>query len=526
MPREIDVAVVGSGHNGLIAAAYLARAGWSVEVFERNSEVGGAVATEELTLPGYRHDTFSSWHSQFHLSAAFEELGAELGERGLEYVVADHTTATAWGDGNAVCAYRDPVTTAAGFVGADESAYLAELDRFAKHADLIGELLGTELYSRRAPLLALRLARRLRVRHGVAFAHDVMSSARDWLTSRFESDLPRTLYAPWVLHLGLSPEGAGGGFQLLALASGLHQVGMPVVRGGSVNFVRALVRLIEDHGGTVHAGTEVEQIQVQGGRAAGVVMNGEQIHVRKAVIANVTPTQLYGRLLLDGVAPPQAAEQARLFRYSRRGNMQIHLALDEPLRWSDERLAKAATIHVTGGLNAVGIACAQADAGLLPVEPTIMCGQPTAVDPTRAPEGKAVLWIQLLETPYAPRGDAAGKIDVGDGVWTESLEDAYAARVVELIGRHTTNLPGAIVGQNVISPAELERRNPNLVHGDPYAGANRPGPELPLASAPFLWVTQDSHRRAVSVRCQHLSWAGGSTAPRVASWRDTCWGGR
>ena len=117
MAREVDVVVIGSGHNGLVAAAYLARAGAQVEVLERNPVPGGAVATEELTLPGFRHDTFSSWHPLFHLSAAFAELGDELRARGLEYANTDLPAATAYGDGAAVCAYRDPERTASEFAG-------------------------------------------------------------------------------------------------------------------------------------------------------------------------------------------------------------------------------------------------------------------------------------------------------------------------------------------------------------------------------------------------------------------------
>src|SRR5918911_3469582 len=114
MAREVDVVVIGSGHNGLVAAAYLARAGAHVEVLERNPVPGGAVATEELTEPGFRHDTFSSWHPLFHTSAAWAELGDELRARGLDYVNAeDVVTATVRRDGGAIVAHRDPARTAA-----------------------------------------------------------------------------------------------------------------------------------------------------------------------------------------------------------------------------------------------------------------------------------------------------------------------------------------------------------------------------------------------------------------------------
>src|ERR671923_1429365 len=173
MTRTVDAVVVGSGHQGLVAAAYLARAGWSVEVLERNEQAGGAVATDELTLPGYRHDTFSCWHPLFRLSAAFAELGDELAERGLRYEeTPEATTASVRGDGRAIIAYRDGERTAAGLDPRDRTAYLAELESFGQTIPVAGELLGTELHS----LAALRLAARLGRGGGLRFAGGVLSS--------------------------------------------------------------------------------------------------------------------------------------------------------------------------------------------------------------------------------------------------------------------------------------------------------------------------------------------------------------
>jgi phytoene dehydrogenase-like protein len=476
-----DAVIVGSGHNSLVAAAYLARAGWDVVVLERNDVPGGAVATEELTLPGYRHDTFSCWHPLFHLSGAYAELGDELAARGLRYRDAELPTASVATDGRVVLGERDPGRTAAGFAGGDGATYLAELERFGEHAETIGELLGTEPRSPRAALLAGRLARALGPRGVARFAGEAMASARAWLDSRFEGSEPAMLLAPWVLHTGLSPDGAGGGFQLLAIAGAVHQVGMPVVEGGSGRFVDAFVALIEDSGGQVRAGADVERVIVRGGRATAVrIAGGEQIEARRAVIANVTPAQLYGRLLGDGDAGGEAAAQARRFRFNARAGTQIHLALSEPPRWRDERLGRAAVVHLADDLGSVALACAEAANGLLPSAPTVVCGQPAAVDPSRVPAGAGMLWIQLQQVPYRPRGDAAGQIDVGDGTWTDELANAFADRVVAQLARHVENLPEAIAGRAILHPAELERRNPNFGRGDIYAGAT----EL---SQSYLW---------------------------------------
>lgn len=467
---EFDAVVVGGGHNGLVAAAYLARAGWEVCVLERNAEVGGCVVTEELTLPGYRHDVMSSWHPLFHLSQAYAELGAELAEHGLEYLNTDEwTTASVAADGKVVLGHRDPARSAAELSEADGAAYLAEVERFGAQIDLVGGLMGDELHSLRAFGTIAKLGRRLGRREGYRFGAEMVASSRGWLESRFAGPEPAQLLAPWVLHTGLDPEAAGGGFLTLAIAATPHAVGMPVVKGGSDGFAKAFRGLIEARGGSVRTGAEVERIVVRGARAAAVQVGGEEIGARRAVVANVTPTQLHGRLLTDVPAAAEEAREAAAYRYNRRSGMQVHIALKAPLRWRDERLAAVPIVHLSEGLDQVSLACAEAAAGLLPRTPTVVVGQPTALDPSRVPDGAGLLWLQLQEVPRAPRGDAAGEIETG-GEWTEAVRDAYVERVLDRIRPHVEDLDGLRLQTVALPPPELERRNPNLVGGDIYAG--------------------------------------------------------
>jgi phytoene dehydrogenase-like protein len=247
---------------------------------------------------------------------------------------------------------------------------------------------------------------------------------------------------------------------------------MPVPKGGGVRLVEGLTGIVQDAGGELRRGAEVERILVSGGRATGVrLAGGETIRSDRAVVASVTPTQLYGALLGENEAPQEVRRAAGRYRYGR-GEMQIHLALSEPPRWEgDERLSRTAVVHVTPGLDGVSRAVNEADRGLLPAEATIVCGQPLAVDPSRAPEGAGILWLQLQELPSRPKGDAAGELDVGDGTWTEELREAYADRIVQRLGRHIENLGSATIARVALSPADIEAANPNWVGGDIYAGS-------------------------------------------------------
>jgi phytoene dehydrogenase-like protein len=473
-----DAIFVGSGVNSLTGAALLARGGWNVCVLERNEVLGGAIRTSaELTVPGFTHELMASWHPLFAGSAAYAELGDELERHGLEYLNTEHPTATAFPDGGAAFLSTSMDANVAELdrhARGDGAAWARQFEQFMASAEHSFGVLSAELWSIQGLGLARRAYSSLGRRGLLAFAGSSLISARDWLESTFESERAHGLLAPWVLHTGLGPEQAVAGFMTQVIGCAVQLGGMPVPRGGGVRLVEALAAIVRANGGTLRTGADVDRILVSTGEAYGVrLADGERIDAAKAVIASVTPTQLYGRLLYRGEAAPAIWDAAQDFRYGRAG-MQIHLALDEPPQWASseaERLARSAMVHVTPGLNGVSRAVNEAERGLLPAEATIVAGQPCAVDPSRAPEGKSIIWIQLQELPRKPTGDALGEIDVGDGTWTEELREAYADRIVERLGTQITNLRSATIKRVALSPADLESLNCNLVGGDIYSGS-------------------------------------------------------
>jgi len=478
--RRYDAVVIGSGINSLAAAALLAKAGWRVCVLERNDWLGGAIRTAEITEPGFVHEVFASWHPLWTGSAAYAQLKPDLDARGVEYLNTDLPTATLFPDGSSV------------FLTTSHEANVAELgpgwDRtvseFLPNADLSFGVLGTELWSRDGARLGSKALRRLGRRGLVEFAGNMLSSCRDWTAETFADERAHGLFAPWVLHTGLGPDAASSGFMAQVIGVAIELGGMPVPRGGGVKLVEALAGIVRDAGGDCETGRLVERVVVELGRATGVrTQDGEVIEATRAVLANVTPQALYGDLL-GGDGP---AEEARRFRYGR-GEMQIHFALSERPQWAgDERLGRTAIVHLTPGLNGVSRAVNEAERGLLPAEATVVVGQPMTVDPSRAPEGSWILWIQLQEVPSRPAGDAAGVLDTGDGTWTEALREAYADRIQARIARHVPNLERALLRRVTYSPADIEAANPNMPGGDIYAGSCaldqnllwRPRPGLP-----------------------------------------------
>ena len=474
---SFDAVFVGAGINSLAGAALLSKAGWSVCVLERSDQLGGCIRTSrDLTATGFTHEVLASWHPLFTGSAAYAELKDELDRRGVEYLNTELPTASAFPDGSSIflaTSLEANIAELARFADVDGPAWQAMFERFMADADLSFGVLGTELWSPAGLDLGRRALRRFGRRGLLAFMGTMLSTCRDWLGDSFESEAAHGLLAPWVLHTGLGPDQATSGFMTQVIACALQLGGMPIPKGGGIVLVDALAGIVRDAGGEVRTGADVERVLASGGAATAVrLADGETIRAERGVVASVTPTQLYGRLLGEGEVSGEIARAARRYRYGR-GDMQIHFALSEPPDWyGDERLGRTAIVHVTPGLDGVSRAVNEAERGLLPAEATIVCGQPVAVDPSRAPTGSWILWIQLQELPTGRvKGDAAGDIDVGDGTWTDRLREAYADRITARLGRHIQNLERATIQRVALSPADIATLNVNLVGGDIYGGS-------------------------------------------------------
>jgi phytoene dehydrogenase-like protein len=335
---------------------------------------------------------------------------------------------------------------------------------------------------------------------------EMLTSCRDWLTQTFRSPKTHGLFAPWISHTGLGPEAALSGMMMRVFAFTLQFVGLPVPKGGGRVLVDALLSIIRDHGGECHTDMDVAQVLVDGGRARGVKLaSGEKLTAKRAVIANVTPNQLYHRLLSPEQVPAQLDQAVKRFRFGP-ACMQINLSLKEAPRWTgDARLAQSPAVMITSGLDGVSKAWNEGTRGLLPAEPHLFVASPSVPDPSRAPAGGAVLMIQLLGLPNRPVGDAASQINVGDGTWTESLREAYADRVLKQLGRHMPNLESALIERRVTSPRDLEAVNINLVDGDPYGGS------LEIAQH-YLWRPMPGYPRHAT-HVPGLYQIGASTFP-------------
>jgi phytoene dehydrogenase-like protein len=277
------------------------------------------------------------------------------------------------------------------------------------------------------------------------------------------------MVAAWGMHLDFGPDIAGGAmFPFLELFTDMEN-GMSVVEGGASRLPEALAALIREAGATVRTEAPVSRITTERGRATGVELDsGEWIGARRAVIANLTPAVLFGRLLDPGAVPEGFRRRIDAYAYGP-GTMMVHAALSAAVPWEGEDLERFGYVHVGPYVEDMATTYAQAANGHLPASPLLVVGQTSAIDPTRAPEGRHALWIQVRMLPGRIRGDAAGSIQARD--WDEARKP-YAERVLEKLERYAPGLGDRIVDWTALSPADLERENPNLAGGDSVGGSH------------------------------------------------------
>jgi phytoene dehydrogenase-like protein len=457
----VRVAVIGAGHHGLVAGIRLAGR-CEVVVLEAAARPGGAVRTDELTLPGYRHDTCAGYFPLTAASPVFRAL--ELDVRWVNPPVAMAHVLD--GEGGEVALHRDIADTAQSLeacaAGAGR-AWQALMGAIWPHRE---ELIAAGLARLPPGWPAARLLAGMRGR-AVELAPLLAGSAATIGRQLFGDDRAAAWLAGTGAHADLSPQAAGSGVFALGLSFLAHAVGWPFPRGGAAGLTEALRVRLRELGGELRCGTPAESIELTGGRVSGVRLRGGERLRADAVLATVSPAPLLG-LLPPGALPGRLERRLRGWRYGL-GTAKLDWALSGPVPWASEAAREAAVVHVGGPLGEITNSLVQAGLGQFPASPALVVGQHTLHDPTRAPAGRHTLYA-YARVPQRPK-----------------LTEAEIAERVELqIERFAPGFRGLVLGRSVRPPARIEAENPSLVGGDLASGSCELDQQLIFRPAPAL----------------------------------------
>jgi len=470
-----NVIVIGGGHNGLVTAAYLAKAGRATLVLERRDEVGGAAVTGEIA-PGFRSSTLA--HAAGPLRPAIaRDLG--LAGHGLELLAPDPPVVALDPDGRALAFHRDPHVTARGLAELsvrDAARYPAFADVLATLGGFLRPLLdeappsidrpaGRDLWSL---LKAGRRFRALGRENGFRLLRYMPMGVADLVDEWLETGLARAAVAArGIAGTALGPRAAGTGANLLlaAAADPAPAGGASFVRGGLGALTAALAAAARAAGAKIRTGAEVARVLVRDGRAAGVILaTGEEIPAA-AVVSNADPVRTLLGLVDPDALEPEFAERVRHYR-AHGAAAKVNLALDRlptftalarherPEAWLAGRL------HIGPDLDYLERAADAAKYGECSAEPYLDVAIPSIADPSLAPPGRHVVSVYVQFTPYRLRGRE----------WAAE-RDALADLVVRTLARYAPDLPDLVLARQIITPADLETEygltGGHVLHGDP-----------------------------------------------------------
>jgi phytoene dehydrogenase-like protein len=517
MTEHWDAVVVGAGHHGLVAASVLAERGWSVLVLEEQERAGGAVASAEVTAPGFLTDLYSAFYPLSIVSPVLQ--GLRLDRHGLRWRHPPQVLAHVSPDDRSVLLSRDLGVTAASV----ERHGRGDGDRWrGMHAQwlsvrdpLLASLLG--------PFPPVRAAARLLRATGPAGAAHLARLAAQGVhrlgEEEFVGDGARLLLTGNGLHADVpatSPPSALLGW-LLCMIGQDH--GWPVPAGGAGRLADALVGAATRRGATLRCGSRVTRVLVQDGRAVGVVDSaGREYRAGRAVLADVHALVLY-RDLLAGTDLPSGL-RADLDRFTcDLATIKVNWALDGPVPWTADEPRRAATVHL--GVDLAGLVDGAHDlaVGRIPAHPFVLLGQMTTADPSRSPPGTESLWAYT----HVPTSSVAGS----DG---GAVVDDQVRRMEAALERNAPGFADRVLSRTVQSPCALEASDRSLLAGAVNGGTAQLWQQLVLRPTPGTGRPETVVDRLFLASCSahpggSVHGAAGHNAARAALLRDR-WGTR
>jgi beta-carotene ketolase (CrtO type) len=467
-----DAIVIGAGHNGLVCAAYLLKAGYSVLLLEKRPVPGGAATTEEAIpqeAPGFKFNLCAIDHEFIFLGPIIAEL--ELQKYGLEYLSCDPHTFCPHPDGKYFLAHKSLAKTReaiARYSERDADKYVEFIGYWSKIMSAIApffnappqSVLGiAKGYKKDNILDALAIAGSKD--KALNFIRTMITAPEDLLNEYFDTELIKAPLARLAAEIGAPPsqKGITAGLMMLAMR---HHPGMARPKGGTGALTQALVKLVTAKGGKILTEQVVQEVIVENNRAVGVkVASGVEYQANRAVISNLDVRRLFLQLIAKDAVEPNLREKVeRRLTNNNETILKIDCALSQAPRFTayelDNQDPLIGTVLIADSMAHVEQAHSLATMGQIPDgNPSMYLDIPSVLDPTLAPEGKHTLWIEFF-APYQIAGKEGTGLH-GTG-WTDELKNQVADNVMNKLAEYAPNLQDSVIARRVESPAELGER--------------------------------------------------------------------
>jgi phytoene dehydrogenase-like protein len=473
---EADVVVLGAGHNGLTAAAYLAKAGLKTLVLEAKNRVGGGSGTEELTVPGYRHDTCASIHGGIQAGPVLTDL--ELHRFGLRYLYPDPLYASVFPDGSSIITWRSVEQTVKGierFSPKDAAAYRRLIDFWEK---AIKENFARSRYS--PPRKPTEIYDRLEKSPlGFELMRLTAGSPLEVVRELFEEEHVRAHVLKASIQGGIFPDHFGAGRQVFIGGTGArHTFGWGIPEGGALQLPLALARCLRAFGGEVITDAAAKEIVIEGGTAKGVITaDGRRFAARKALVAGLHVQQLFREMIDPQWLDPALVEAMGKVRTGL-SEVVLHLALSERPRYRPT-FGVDDVVHVHAPESIADLIAAYAEyrkGNRYPRAPfQIICH--TLLDSKRAPQGH-----HILNAGHYASYDLNGRPES----WLAIKEDLLRHEI-ERVREYIPNVnEKTVIGKLVVTPVDIEASNAMFLRGDIGGLGHLPSQEGILRPHPSL----------------------------------------
>lgn len=472
--ESFDVIIIGAGHNGLVCAAYLLKAGYRVLLLEKRPVPGGAATTEEAmpeAAPGFKFNLCAIDHEFIFLGPIIQEL--ELYKYGLEYLICDPTVFCPHPNGDYFLAHRSVSKTCeeiARYNQRDAQKYAEFIDYWRQFMEAFTPLFNVppqafwqilkSFDSESLKSLFKLVGSRNKA---LDFVRTMIGSPDDLLNEWFDSEIVKAPLARLAAEIGAPPsqKGINAGMMMMAMR---HAPGMARPRGGTGALTQTLVKLVQALGGVILTEQSVEKVLIDGDRAVGVrVAGGKEYRASQGVISNIDARRLFLQLVdasdLDRCDSHLRERVDRRIINNNETILKIDCALSEAPQFTAYKGADdylVGTVLIADSVAHVEQAHALTIMGQIPdTDPSFYLDVPTVLDPSMAPDGKHTLWIEFF-APYQIAGKEGTGLN-GTG-WTEELKNQVADRVLDKLADYAPNIQSSILARRVESPAELGDR--------------------------------------------------------------------